>query len=224
MDDTRLCLIMKKHKSDKAWHHNYTKIYDYLFNKIKDNKMNILEIGIGSIDENVPSSMKSTQMERLYNKYDIQNYKPGASLRGWEEYFKNSNIYGLDIDKKAMLKSDRIKTDVVDSTNFNQVNNYLKKNDCNIFDIIIDDGLHTSEGQIATLKNFFPSVKDGGIYIIEDLYNSRALSYPKKVTEEIYNMLDNGEIKIKKNTGIYLFPGHDGIIKPKNSNILVIYK
>ena len=221
---TELCKIMNKYKSDKSWHHNYTKIYDLVFNDLKNDCMNVLEIGIGSIDENVSSSMNSKQMNMLYNKYDIQNYKPGASLRGWKEYFKNSNIYGLDIDKKAMVKSERIKTNVVDSTDSNQVNNYLKNNSCNSFDIIIDDGLHTSDAQIATLINFFSCLKSGGLYIIEDLYNSRGKWIPEKVVDSIFRLIDDGFIEMENPGDIEIYTGYDGIIKPRNSNILVIKK
>ena len=221
---SELCKIMKKHKSDKSWHHNYTKIYDLVFNDLKNDSLNVLEIGIGSIDENVASSMKSKQMNMLYNKYDIKDYKPGASLRGWEEYFKNSNIFGLDIDSKCLFQTDRIKTNVVDSTDSNQVNNYLKNNSCNCFDIIIDDGLHTSDAQIKTLINFFSCLKSGGLYIIEDLYNSRGKCHPSKVTESIYSLIDAGFIEMENPGDIEIYTGYDGIIKPRNSNILVIKK
>jgi hypothetical protein len=37
------------------------------------------------------------------------------------------------------------------------------------FDIIIDDGLHTFEANITLLENSFHKLKEGGIYIIEDV-------------------------------------------------------
>ena len=37
------------------------------------------------------------------------------------------------------------------------------------FDIIIDDGNHSFEYQLLTLQNFFPKLKKGGIYVIEDV-------------------------------------------------------
>ena len=38
------------------------------------------------------------------------------------------------------------------------------------FDIIIDDGLHTSEGQRLTFQRLFEFVKPQGAYYIEDVW------------------------------------------------------
>ena len=37
------------------------------------------------------------------------------------------------------------------------------------FDIIIDDGVHHPELQMKTLRNFYPSLRPNGIYVIEDV-------------------------------------------------------
>ena len=37
------------------------------------------------------------------------------------------------------------------------------------FDIIVDDSLHDYQGFFSNLKNFYPIVSSGGIYILEDL-------------------------------------------------------
>ena len=42
--------------------------------------------------------------------------KPGASLRVWNEYFKNATIYGADIDKSTLFEEKKIKTFYVDQT------------------------------------------------------------------------------------------------------------
>ena len=52
--------MMNKHGSDKGnktQMHNYTDFYHFLFKDIKDDKLNIFEVGIGSVDENVPWNM-----------------------------------------------------------------------------------------------------------------------------------------------------------------------
>lgn len=135
----------------------YTPYYIEIFESIRQNKIDLLEIGIGTIIPSAPSSMARTS---------IQNYKPGASLRSWQEYFPNAKIYGGDIQFDTQFSEDRIKTFLFDST---------KKFECDVtlenmqFDIIIDDGWHWYEAQLNTFDNLFSRVKPGGYYIIEDI-------------------------------------------------------
>ena len=96
----------------------------------------------------------------------IKNYKPGASLRSWQEYFPKASIYGGDIQFDTQFSEDRIKTFLFDST---------KKFECDVtlqdmtFDIIIDDGWHWYEAQLNTFDNLFSRVRPCGYYIIEDI-------------------------------------------------------
>jgi SAM-dependent methyltransferase len=155
----KLTEIMNRHGSDKgSGHHNYTEYYNQLFTPIKENKLTVLEIGIGTMNPYIPSSMIGTP----------GGYFPGASLRGWEEYFTNSDIYGCDIDKDILFNTNRIKTFYLDQTNQQS----LQQNICSIdreYDIIIDDGLHHFETNWKVLKTIYKKLKHGGIYIVEDL-------------------------------------------------------
>ena len=119
---------------------NYGSVYENLFKKFKNNKLKILEIGVAN----------------------------GHSLAGWYIYFPYSEIYGIDIKKKYKLfySGSRLKYFQLDITDKNQVNNFKKKNI--FFDIIIDDSLHENSGYCNNLINFFPLLKSGGIYSIED--------------------------------------------------------
>jgi SAM-dependent methyltransferase len=40
------------------------------------------------------------------------------------------------------------------------------------FDVIIDDGGHTMEQQIATIETLFPLLNDGGVFVVEDTHTS----------------------------------------------------
>ena len=40
------------------------------------------------------------------------------------------------------------------------------------FDIIIDDGGHTMHQQIATIEHLFPTLNDGGVFMVEDTHTS----------------------------------------------------
>ena len=60
---SELCEIMNRNLSDKGngWH-NYTKLYHELFKHRRHEKLNILEIGIGSIDPSIPSNMTGGEL------------------------------------------------------------------------------------------------------------------------------------------------------------------
>ena len=119
---------------------NFSPVYEKLFKNIKDKKNNVLEIGVAN----------------------------GHSLASWYLYFKNSNIFGIDIKKKDKLfyKGNRLQYYSVDTLNEKRVSNFLKKN-IN-FDVIIDDSNHNFEAFFKNIKNFYPLVKPGGLYILED--------------------------------------------------------
>ncbi len=122
---------------------NFTPIYEKYFNQIKNQKLNILEIGI----EN------------------------GNSLKLWKEYFENSNIFGFDINDKSYLNNDKIHCFQVDQSNKNQIFNAMNKINQK-FDIIIDDGSHVISHQQISLGVLFNFLNKNGMYWIEDLHTS----------------------------------------------------
>lgn len=97
--ETPLCKIMYDCGSDKSTliygdrgGHNYSTFYYSIFNNIKNNKLRIFELGVGSINPNIVSNMAWKL-----------NYKVGTSLYGWKTFFKNSDIYGAQILMKLLL-------------------------------------------------------------------------------------------------------------------------
>jgi len=149
--------IIEKYGSDKVLS-NYYKIYDKIFNEIKNDVNSVLEIGVGSLTRHHPSSFKG-------NLRHYPHYKPGGSLRAWRDYFPNAEIFGVDVAEDCRLDEERILTFIFDSTDSKKCDDELKELK---FDIIIDDGLHTAVAQRATIKNMFHRVKNNGIYVIED--------------------------------------------------------
>lgn len=157
--------IFNKYGSDKD-RNGYSHLYSILFDHLKNESLNVLEIGIGTMVAGATSSMKH---------YMPDSYRPGASLRAWNEYFVNSNIYGVDITEDTQFREDRITTFLCDSTNSVAVNELM--NSLNMqFDIIIDDGWHLDRAQTQTLVNFWPYLKEGGLYVIEDIYPGSSLN------------------------------------------------
>jgi hypothetical protein len=143
--------ISIKHNTDKgssspSGGHYYSEFYDRWFSPIKEKVTDICEIGVWN----------------------------GCSLRAFEEYFPNANILGIDLEDKSYLNNDRIQTIQLDQGNSSQLDATLQFLNLQNrqFDFILDDGSHDVEHQQLTFGKFFPLVKSGGVYIIEDLGTS----------------------------------------------------
>lgn len=205
---TDLCIIMGKHGSDKgsqnittSWH-NYTLVYNSLFSERRNNKLRVFELGLGTNNVDIPSNM---------GKYG----KPGASLRGWAEYFPNASVFGADIDSNILFTEDRIKTYFCDQTNPHVIKYMWKEDDLQEpFDIIIEDGLHTFEANVCFFENSVHKLAEGGTYVIEDILNKDiprfelklnswrqqypGLSFNMMRIPSTVNPIDNNLIVVKK--------------------------
>jgi 23S rRNA U2552 (ribose-2'-O)-methylase RlmE/FtsJ len=129
--------------------HNYSHIYYNLFGHFRNDCKLILEVGI--------------------NK--------GGSLRLWRKFFKNAKIYGADINPKTFFSEKNIETLYVDQLNRKSIEILMKKINLKNFDIIIDDGLHTPKANFNLFSIAFKYLRDGGIYIIEDVETALLENY-----------------------------------------------
>lgn len=162
-----LCDLFNKYGSDKD-RNGYVQLYHVLLKKKREEKIVMLEIGIGTMIPGVQSSMVG---------YSLEGYKPGGSLRAWRDYFINGRIIGADIQEDTQFSDEkRIETYLCNSTKHEDVLKLMEKLNNIKFDIIIDDGSHHDMDQINTLKNFYPYLKDDGLYIIEDIYPDSKVS------------------------------------------------
>jgi len=176
-ESTALCEIMGRNNSDKGHvliqtsHHNYTTFYYSIFKNLRENKLRIFELGLGTNNVNLPSNMGS-------------DGRPGASLYGWHEFFPNSDIFGADIDRDILFNTDKIKTFYCDQTNPTIIkqmwaDSILHDN----FDVIIDDGLHTFNANVCFFENSIYKLKSNGYYIVEDIISHEIQSFINKITE-----------------------------------------
>ena len=174
---TELCKIMNLHKSDKGsgWH-NYTVLYHHLLEPIRNEPLNVFEMGLGTTNINIKSNMGP-------------NGRFGASLFGWEEYFPKAFVFGADIDADFSVTTDRIKTFYADQTSVESLQKLWSHPELeNIgFDLIVDDGLHEFHAGKTMFENSFHKLNAGGIYIIEDIVNQEEMDYQSFV-EEIKTM------------------------------------
>ncbi len=196
-----LTQIMNDYGSDKgSTHHNYTDFYHFLFENLRNKKLNIFEVGLGSIDPNFS-----------FNMTLVQKNSPLCSLKSWKEYFSNSQIFGADIDTSILDNEERIKTFFVDMLSKDTIFLMWKKINQKM-DIIIDDGFHSFEANTTFFENSIDHLNDNGIYIIEDVhrnpstikkyvnyFNKKKILWQFVDIKNLNNVRDNCLILIKKN-------------------------
>lgn len=124
----------------------YLREYDRLFAPYREQTISLLEIG-------------------------IQN---GGSLEIWSHYFPNAQKFvGCDINPdcaKLAYEDPRISVIVGDATTAETQAQVLAQSTS--FDLIIEDGSHTSSDIVKAFARYFPALKTGGLFVAEDLHCS----------------------------------------------------
>ena len=116
----------------------------------------------------------------------------GGSLSLWHKYFKGpKKIIGVDINpncsKWARPGIDIYIGDQTDSVFMSSIANLGP------YDIIIDDGAHTPAAHLNSLNCLFGSLKEGGLYIIEDTqtaYNESFTQGQKSIVDFCKQLAD----------------------------------
>ena len=140
----RLPRILALFGSDKQrpGEHSYGATYEAIFRPFRYRKIKILEIGLLG----------------------------GDSLLSWRCYFPRATTIGMDIDPKPGLAGSRTRIYLADQSSATDLEAVAAKE--GPFDIIIDDGSHQNAHQIFTFHQLFDSLRDGGIYVMEDVQTS----------------------------------------------------
>ena len=155
--------------------HGYSKFYKQKIEKLKNRKINILEIG---------------------------SYA-GASAAAFVKYLPESNIFCFDINISNFgYRSKKIHVFGVDIKNqkktikiLNKIADQFKVKE---FDIIIDDGSHNLSDILIALKFFFKHLRSKGLYVIEDFKHPNYYQHNKNIN---HIFIDDLFKKIeKKNT------------------------
>ena len=125
--------------------HGYSSFYTKHFNNLKNEQINILEIGSFS----------------------------GASAAAFSKYFPNAKIFCFDINiSKFKYKSEQIYVFGLNANNELHAKKILdkifNKHNFKNFDLIIDDGSHNLSDLLMSLNLFFKLLKKGGTYVMED--------------------------------------------------------
>lgn len=141
--------LARRFGSDKWGDHFYTPLYERHFAGLRDQRVRLLEIGVGGFE--APD-------------------RGGESLRMWRHYFRRGLVFGLDLFDKSALDDLRIATitgDQSDAAGLRRIAEGIGP-----LDIVIDDGSHVSDHVLASFAALFPLLAPGGLYVIEDLQTS----------------------------------------------------
>ena len=148
--------------SDKGTNHTYLPFYERYFEPYRHGA-SILEIGVMT----------------------------GGSLLLWQQYFDIVVLKGIDLRQgfnQDFDWQDHIRATWcwgVDTTDAQQVPDLAQ------YQFVIDDGLHTLAGQWATFENYWPYVKKGGTYFIEDIENEHnAQELRSRIQAQLGNAVD----------------------------------
>ena len=156
---TSLCKIAMQFNSDKCPYskettsghrHPYTPVYDDLFSSLRDENINIAEIGIEKND----------------------------SINIWRRYFPLAKICGFEYNDEYIenAKSQNLVDVVYEKINIqdeNSIRSSFQKVGVK-YDIIVEDSTHLFEDQIRFIKNSIDYLKENGILVIEDIFRNRS--------------------------------------------------
>jgi len=145
-----------KHNTDKATitrnqdgserrAHNYLAFYEQFFAPLRDEKITLLELGVGP------------------------DWRSGASLYTFREYFPQAQIIGADIRQSAIAaQSERIRIEIGDLGEAAFLDRLRRIRPA----ILIDDASHFWHHQVQALCGLWSSVQKGGYYVVEDVHTS----------------------------------------------------
>ena len=160
---TPLCEIMGRHGSDKGHKdittspHNYTTVYHRMFELRRKQPLRVFELGLGTTNPAFKAHMGPAG-------------KPGASLRGWAEYFPNASVFGADLDESILFEEYRIKTYPCDQTDPRRIAAMWERPELREgFDVILDDGWHALAANKCFFEHSIDKLNPEGYYIIEDV-------------------------------------------------------
>jgi len=123
------------------WRH-YFEIYDRHLARFRGARPRLVEIGIYS----------------------------GGSLEMWHDYFgSGAEVCGIDIEPACKAyESAGTRVFIGDQDDRTFLDAFLTE--VPAFDVVIDDGGHLADQQIATFEALFPHVRPGGVFVCEDIH------------------------------------------------------
>lgn len=121
--------------------------------------------------------------QREVNVLEIGIYS-GGSLGMWRSYFgEGCHVYGVDIEEACKSYENDYTTVFIGDQEDREFWRRFRENTPPI-DIVIDDGGHRAEQQLVTLEETLPYMRQGGVYLCEDISNRNYFAaYASRLTE-----------------------------------------
>ncbi|WP_340036475.1 class I SAM-dependent methyltransferase [Aminobacter sp. Piv2-1] len=138
----------KRDSVSLKWHH-YLDVYDRYLSpyRTREQPLRFLEIGIAE----------------------------GGSFQIWRSYFgPEAILFGIDIDAESASNLNTLGINCCGRAGDQADPVFLRRvvEEMGGLDIVIDDGSHVAEHQIATFRTLFPLLSNGGMYLCEDLHTA----------------------------------------------------
>jgi len=178
----------------------YMPLYASLFEPIRFENLNILEIGFS----------------RGRGARTLAEYFHRSTIHSWELDYDDALVYYKNLPK---AHQERITIHRTDQSNYTQIMEFLGLKGCDVFHLIIDDGSHNPEHQLQSWTNLWDNLAPGGYYVIEDMHPSyKDKKHP--TIEHFKALVDSinlyGDIK----TGKCEFSNIDWIMFPFNRIVM----
>jgi len=151
-EQIKLKSLFDKYGSDKSSTHNYHLIYQPIINKLGEQSINLLEVGLGTNNIRFQSNMGNSG-------------KPLASAFAFRDYRKNIQYIGGDIDKGILENFERISTYYVDQMEISTLDSFFSQE----FDLAIDDGMHILRANLNFFICALRKIKKNSWIVIEDI-------------------------------------------------------
>lgn len=135
--------------------HHYTRTYDMLLQPRRNTLVRMLEIGLFAGGPEVGGKVDRKGLDL-----------PSAKM--WLSYFPSAIVQGFDISDFSFFKHPRFEFTRGDAGV--EADLLAAVEGRGTYDLIIDDGSHASFHQQLAFQCLFPSLRRGGLYIIEDLH------------------------------------------------------
>ena len=150
---------------DKMLQHDYSEIYVAAINLVQD-VSSVAEIGI--LRGHGLAMWSVLFPEATLFGYDID-------LKNFDNFYKHLCLKGAFQNKKPILNIyDQLRSDEAQKIQLSAS-----------FDIVVDDGLHSQKAIENTFNDFWPNLRSGGVYLIEDIPPDFNTTFLKKTDIKI---------------------------------------